>query len=797
VPVALSSAGEVNTLRTALVPRACWRIDDLRFRFNSSLLLPDAADELTELATLVHHHPDAPLSIFAHADPVGSDAYNKQLSGRRATVLYGLLIRDAALWEQIYAHPLSGGGDAWGNEEVRLMLGATGYAGGAGGDALDTADREALHRFQTDHGLPAGDTADGPTREKLFLAYMDAVCRDADGHPFRLEKRDFLARGQDAGGKGDYQGCGEHNPRLLFSHAEAQAYQAAADKTARNADNAPNRRVVIYLFRPGVQVTPDHWPCPRADEDDHGCRARLWSDHAQRHSFQARRRTYEADRDTFSCRFYDRLVREAPCDRREVIAGECIPTLFTPETPGATNTVRLHDLWVYVVHFRDADGTLDQVRRCRLAEGRLAEPSGGGVVALDCERPAWLYFSHRGDLLALDHGRWFARDGSGLPLLGPFTLPRGSGGRLEVDIWQQHDWAIVHGPRVDGSRPDGVKMAEWREDYEPGRVLVRSNGELGYFPYGDHREKERQERWKGGAPIDLVSWGNPGGDPMWIGTLSALPTDKAKLLLVHDTPHGPLNAGSFNEVAPTGANQEWHGHHLYDAQRVALLNALPSSDQPHGAVDALPSPPGRCLLPGDICWASQGQTNNCGPYSFAAAMNYWMPYTNNPARKDGALYAQPGNVDDTIGGARTPADIVNAAHRFHMHGRDNDAEELDRGRALKLVKLWLQAGVPVLILVEEEYNLWSLHWKTVVGYDGNRFFMNNSGADNELVRSNRTPGIDYEHTPVGNDVDSATAFWRKWKAAGGDVVDLITSVDECTFIPLYPTDPMFAAAEVR
>ena len=178
-------------------------------------------------------------------------------------------------------------------------------------------------------------------------------------------------------------------------------------------------------------------------------------------------------------------------------------------------------------------------------------------------------------------------------------------------------------------------------------------------------------------------------------------------------------------------------------------------------------------------------------------MNYWMPYTNNPARKDGALYSQPGNVDDTINGARTPADIVHAAGRFHMHGRDNDAEELDRGRALKLVKLWLQAGVPVLILVEEEYNLWSLHWKTVVGYDGNRFFMNNSGADNELVRSKRTPGIDYEHVPVGNDVDSVDAFWRKWKAAGGDVVDLITSVDECTFIPLYPTDPMFAAAKVQ
>ena len=47
-------------------------------------------------------------------------------------------------------------------------------------------------------------------------------------------------------------------------------------------------------------------------------------------------------------------------------------------------------------------------------------------------------------------------------------------------------------------------------------------------------------------------------------------------------------------------------------------------------------------------------------------------------------------------------------------------------------------------------------------------FMNNSGADNRAVKSNRTPGIDYEHAPVGNDVDAPREFYAKWKAAGGD-----------------------------
>jgi hypothetical protein len=85
----------------------------------------------------------------------------------------------------------------------------------------------------------------------------------------------------------------------------------------------------------------------------------------------------------------------------------------------------------------------------------------------------------------------------------------------------------------------------------------------------------------------------------------------------------------------------------------------------------------------------------------------------------------------------------------------------------------------------------------VVGYDKDRFFMNNSGADDEVILAQRTPGIDYEHAPLGNDVDSHAAFFNKWKAAGGDVVDLITSVDECTFIPIFPQDSMFSGQAVK
>ena len=474
------------------------------------------------------------------------------------------------------------------------------------------------------------------------------------------------------------------------------------------------------------------------------------------------------------------------------------PTFYTPEKPGASNYVPIHSLLVYDIQFKGDTNDLAEIRRFRIKAGKLYDYSSGEKVQIEGNRYAWFYFSHRDDLLKLDQKKWFAKDGSGLPLLGPIHIPGGKNVKLEIDIWEQQDWVIVYGSLVDGARADAVKMADWREDYAIGQLWPLSKGGYGFFPYGSYREKDRQESWKGSAPIDLVHFGEPNGDPMWVGTLSACASNKAKLLLVHKFgSRGNLYAGSFNEIEPTGHNLELSGYHVYDQRLVNRLLKLPESGQKKADVDALPAPKPRCLLPGDMCWQDQGQTNNCGAFSFSTAMNYWMPYTNNPDKQDGAFYAKPGNVDDTINGARTPRDIVNAAKKFRMNVRDNNAEDLDKERALKLVKLWIQAGVPVLILVEEYYNVWSLHWKTLVGYDGERFFMNNSGADREVILSERTPGVEYEKAPIGNDVDSESGFWEKWKSAGGGLVDLITSVDQCTFIPIYPQDRLFAGEIAR
>src|SRR5437899_1011179 len=67
-----STSNEFNTARLQLIPIACFRIDDMRFKFDSSFVLPETQTELTEFLALRKRDPrvdGAPISIFGHADP--------------------------------------------------------------------------------------------------------------------------------------------------------------------------------------------------------------------------------------------------------------------------------------------------------------------------------------------------------------------------------------------------------------------------------------------------------------------------------------------------------------------------------------------------------------------------------------------------------------------------------------------------------------------------------------------------------------------------------------------------------
>jgi peptidoglycan hydrolase-like protein with peptidoglycan-binding domain len=220
------------------------------------------------------------------------------------------------LWEELYTN--SFGGDRWGVKALQVMLATLGHYQGPIDDVLGQQTRRAVKDFQEGplgSGLAVDAEPGKQTRHRLFLNYMDAICVDENNQPFRLELTEFLGGGIDSGGKGDYQGCGEFNPILMVSREENKSFKTASGKSRRNSENQPNRRVVIFFFRPGLRMRPEHWPCPRASEGTAGCRQRFFSDSDRRRSFQETRREFAINQDTFACRFYHhRIARLSPCE---------------------------------------------------------------------------------------------------------------------------------------------------------------------------------------------------------------------------------------------------------------------------------------------------------------------------------------------------------------------------------------------------------------------------------------------------------------------------------------------------
>jgi hypothetical protein len=281
--VAPAFASGFNTVELAIVPVACLSLADVVFEFDSSFVMPSAKKILSKLPALREERKDEvgqlpSLSVFGHADPSGQDEYNKQLSGRRAKAVFGLLTHQVSVWKNLYNEPL--GGDNWKHKSVAATM-------------RDTT------------GMPVGALF-----SDMVDAYMTAIC------PVTLTGADFLAKGADSLGKGDYQGCGEFNPLLLLSRQE----QEKLPKEERDVRNSANRRVLIYLFRPGTTMMPDLWPCPRTNENTAGCRQRFFSNGDKRRSPAAdvtreHETLQDSANDTFACRFYARIGGASPCEK--------------------------------------------------------------------------------------------------------------------------------------------------------------------------------------------------------------------------------------------------------------------------------------------------------------------------------------------------------------------------------------------------------------------------------------------------------------------------------------------------
>jgi len=351
-----------NKVRVSINPIACWRMNDARFEFDSSFILPEAARELAVLARMVTLQPDAPLSIFGHADPVGKDEYNLVLGARRAKVLHGLMLRDPEIWESLFSPAF--GGDDWAAKQVTgRMLGALGYS----------AAQAEVKRFQHDHGLGEDGKIGHDTRHDLFLAYMAALFAP------QLKPQAFLGRGADAKNKADFQSCGEFNAAVLLSASENKAFPQAK----RNVENSVNRRVVVFFYQPGLRVDPAQWPCPApplkqqdASSAMSTCKGRFWSDgDARRKPAQDARRAFKETHDTFACRFYQRNAGWSPCEGGQKLRHWVIRLLNPGGSPLTSGTPLANEPFVAMA---GTDGTKRTVG-CTDAAGvlrvRLQEPA--------------------------------------------------------------------------------------------------------------------------------------------------------------------------------------------------------------------------------------------------------------------------------------------------------------------------------------------------------------------------------------------------------------------------------------
>ena len=378
IVVAPAVADENNTLGLPLATVGCFRIDDPRFHFDSSFLHPDAAEDFAALGALVRGRPDAPLAVFGHADPTGEDAYNKRLAGRRADAVYAVLVRDLDLWEQLYTRPFQG--DDWTFQSVQLMLNALGFEHPVDGKPDSPTSKDAVTAFQDAHAdeLKVDGVCGPRTRGVLFRLYMEFLCTISPGDAFSVTSAAFLGGGGDPKRKCAVQGCGELNPVLMLSQGETTAFREPARKAERDDANAPNRRVVIFLFTEGTVVSPKKWPCPRTEEDASGCMKRLWSDAKARRTPSTERRTFQDDRDTFACRFYHGLAMRSPCERLTGCSTVVLRLIDHLGFPVERRPVRV---WVNDEAARPATTGDDGIVQTKMPDGSYAIETLGGQFA--------------------------------------------------------------------------------------------------------------------------------------------------------------------------------------------------------------------------------------------------------------------------------------------------------------------------------------------------------------------------------------------------------------------------------
>lgn len=231
-----SSGGEATLYASYPARAAASTIPAGVFGFDSSFPRPGIWASLSGFPELLAAGP-AGVVAFGHTDAVGSDAYNKHLSDRRARAVWALVESNLEELSKISKE------EDWGTDAYQAMLRAVGCDPGPPDDDAGDMTAAAVRAFQIGYprglfidpqlprasgSLEATGALDGATKASILEAYLHHLGLGLDRLP-TVGRR--------------FAGCGEFN-RL-------------------SEDASDNRRVTLAVFR---DVPEDGFPCTVGDE---------------------------------------------------------------------------------------------------------------------------------------------------------------------------------------------------------------------------------------------------------------------------------------------------------------------------------------------------------------------------------------------------------------------------------------------------------------------------------------------------------------------------------------------------
>lgn len=241
---------------------SCLIIDDITFSFDRSFFRPARANTIEDdIVQMRSANPSgARLFIYGHTDNVGPDAYNKDLSDRRSRSISSFLSHNYKDWLNLHHH------EAWGRIEIQQVVLALNCNGAGGSQPKATLPIEAYIGT-------LGTKYDNKNLLQLYKDYMEHLI----SKPLNLNT-DFCTPKA-------FSGCSEFNPVIPASTSK--------DKTTRDSENEPNRRVVIFVLEPNAVI-----PCEIG---------------SLKPCYKYRYKPPAKSSNLFTCEFYDQVIINGKC----------------------------------------------------------------------------------------------------------------------------------------------------------------------------------------------------------------------------------------------------------------------------------------------------------------------------------------------------------------------------------------------------------------------------------------------------------------------------------------------------